>query len=227
VQDRATQQYNSKIIQTRIDHALTSHQIIHTIECIAILDNYSIGSDHRPVFVSLQIDRTIPHVASISQITNTSTDKESTASQHEQPEIKYIKNKDDKALWDDYKNIVQEKFLQSSTLVSMSPLTTTAADIEEFQHVVSASIAETVRWQDTNQQKAGKAKLVEPETGDTNEPTVEVTPKTQPYNMLPEHKVHKQRIQKPRNYPSSWNIHSKKSETKLKTPNVDRQHNPS
>jgi hypothetical protein len=139
--------------------------------------------------VSLQIDRTIPHVASISQTNHKTTDETNTTTQHEQPEIKYIKNKDDKALWDDYKHTVQEKFLQSLTLVSGT--VTTAEEIdnwtEEFQQIITASIAETVRWQDTTQQAATKAKTAEPESSNATDQTTEEPAKSQPYSLLPEH----------------------------------------
>jgi exonuclease III len=60
-----TNNSNTKVItSTRLDYILTAPSIINLTQCCVILDNYNIGSDHRPVFASITTDKAIPHIAS-------------------------------------------------------------------------------------------------------------------------------------------------------------------
>ena len=102
---------------TRINHILSSLENAQRTDSIAILDNYNIGSDHRPVMCSLVVDIEIPHVAAINREISTNKNTIEPQALPEQPKIKYVNNVHSEDKWPKFTKIIQEKIMQSPTLI--------------------------------------------------------------------------------------------------------------
>lgn len=137
----------TKIINTRIDHILTSFANIQKIECIVILDNFDIGSDHRPVMASLQVIKDIPHVAFTNKemAVNASSSSSTDRPLPEQPKIKYVKHKELAERWMAFSETVQHNLQKSQSI--MSNKQQTHNDIEEwasaFENIMTNCVATT------------------------------------------------------------------------------------
>ena len=81
----------TKITNTRLDYFLTASKNLQLIDCCIILDNYDIGSDHRPILLSMEISKNIPHIAS-RKYTQTNPEEDN-ITMHSEPEIKLLKTK--------------------------------------------------------------------------------------------------------------------------------------
>ena len=146
---------NSKrITMTRLDYVLTSFKIIQQLSCVAILDGFDIGSDHRPMLVSLPTTLSIPHIASLNkQIQKEQEDKNENEPLSNQPKIKYPCNTDNTEQWNEFALLTQNKFLENEILTHI-PENENEIDIwaQTFSHIITASINETVGWIDPNLQ---------------------------------------------------------------------------
>src|SRR6185437_15560178 len=137
-----------KITMTRIDYILMSFELIQKLDCVAILDAYNIGSDHRPIFAVLNITVDIPHIASISkQTTNIITNSTSNDKMPPQPSKKYLQNLDNEQIWLDFANTAQNNFLKSDRLIT-APQNTNDIDewADTFLELIDSAAEQTFGW---------------------------------------------------------------------------------
>ena len=184
-----TNNEKTKVVMTRIDHILSSLENAQKIDSIAILDNYNIGSDHRPVMCSLVSDIEIPHVAAINREVNTTKNVTEALPLPEQPKIKYVNNTHSEDKWPKFTETIQKKIIQNSVLMlsiqsskHIKEWTTT------FTQIAEEAIEQSLGWQTTVQNEKSKA-FIDENSGLTEQPKPSTT---LPYIIQPISKVGKQ-----------------------------------
>lgn len=196
-----------KITNTRIDHILTSFANTQKLECIAILDNFNTGSDHRSVMASLQVIKNIPHVASANKemAVNGAGTSSTNRPLPEQPKVKYIKHKENAEKWWAFSEAAQHNLQKNQSIVNNK--LETCNDIEEwtsaFEDIMTDCVANNLQWTDSIPTKSPKNTNAQPEQSDTKHPagpkpdnnTIE-NKLQQSYCTLPEKQMHKQPLLK-------------------------------
>lgn len=140
---------NTKVItSTRLDYILTAPSIIHSTQCCVILDNYNIGSDHRPVFASITADKAIPHIASKDRTPDLA---EPEIPLQNQPTLKYIKERHNEAQWEQYTENAITRILTNEIL--QQPINCPMGIdnfVQELTHILDKTTEETVKWNTHN-----------------------------------------------------------------------------
>jgi hypothetical protein len=113
------------------------------MECVAILDAYDIGSDHRPVLASLLTDTAIPHISSKTEQEAIEEDTDKPP----QPNKTYAKSTTDEIKWEEYNTLVVDMFMANPQLITI-PDDRQAIDAwsNEVTTVIQDAINTTVEW---------------------------------------------------------------------------------
>jgi exonuclease III len=149
-----------RLTQTRIDYFLTSNKNITAVNCCTILDNYDIGSDHRPIFLSMEVSKNIPHIASLKN--PESNTEENNQTTHSEPTIKYIKDKTNESKWDSFKKKFQTTFHKNEVLQQKTDNAKAIDEwVEEITNLLDETTTNTVGWQE-KQDKSTQGQTVSP-----------------------------------------------------------------
>lgn len=138
----------TKITRTRLDYILTGVELIHKTLCCTILENYEVGSDHRPVLLILKTNKKYLHVAGSVAETDATQPK---AQLTDQPPTKYVLHKQDDDKWAEFQKLVQQEFHTQPTFQKIPISNQEIEDwTNQFNKTLDLDIANTVQWQDTS-----------------------------------------------------------------------------